>query len=102
MLASDNAVSLLVGGKNYYGWQEMSFQAGLNVIARGCEVSVGTSVTSTDFCEGLGIGEECQIKIGGKTILTGYICNKLVVLSAKVYNNNLFLIHIVPFIYCFS
>lgn len=73
MLASDNAVSLLVGGKNYYGWQEMSFQAGLNVIARGCEVSVGTSVTSTDFCEDLEIGEECQIKIGGKTILTGYI-----------------------------
>lgn len=72
----NNIVTLLVGGKKYTGWDSVQIDISFNSFARGCQLTATRQSRIASLCEGIENGLLAVVKIGGDTVLTGYIVSK--------------------------
>lgn len=68
-----NECELVVDGKAWYGWTRVEIQRGLEQLASGFSLELTTKWPGIDLPVGLREGLPCEVRLGGETVITGYI-----------------------------
>jgi len=69
----DDTVSLVVGGQALQGWQEIRIMRGLEVMPASFDLLVTERYPGEIGEVVVKPGDECQVKIGGDLVITGYV-----------------------------
>lgn len=68
-----NTCELLVDGRIYGGWLEISVERSIEQIAGSFELQLTARWPGADVAQGLREGLPCEVRLGGETVLTGYV-----------------------------
>ena len=69
-------VTLLVNGAEYSGWLDVQVEASLGSLCRAASVTATRMPGDRDLTEGISVGDAVEVRIGGDTVLTGYVTGK--------------------------
>lgn len=73
MTADINRIELLVGGQVYGGWTRVEVQRSIEQVAGGFSIGLTSRWPGVDVPVGLREGLPCELRLGGETVITGYI-----------------------------
>lgn len=68
-----NTCELLVGGRIYGGWLELAVERSIEQIAGSFDLQLTARWPGVDVTQGLREGLPCQVRLGGETVVTGYL-----------------------------
>lgn len=68
-----NACELVVDGRAYGGWKRLEVQRSIEQIAGGFILELTSRWPGVDVPVGLREGLPCEVRLGGETVITGYI-----------------------------
>lgn len=68
-----NDVALNVGGKQYAGWQSVKVMRGIESISGSFSLNVTERWANQGTPWPINEGDECSVKIGDETVITGYV-----------------------------
>lgn len=68
-----NECELVVDGKAWYGWTRVEIQRSLEQLASGFSLELTTRWPGVEIPVGLREGLACEVRLGGETVITGYI-----------------------------
>lgn len=70
--SSGDVLTLVVGGKNWQGWQRVAVTRSMDTIPANFDVQVTEKYPDAGTID-IKPGDECQVKIGNDLVITGYI-----------------------------
>lgn len=73
MTADINRIELLVGGQVHGGWTRVEVQRSIEQVAGGFSIGLTSRWPGVDVPVGLREGLPCELRLGGETVITGYI-----------------------------
>lgn len=79
-------VTLQVGGKDYAGWKSVRVTRGIESVSGSFELSVSDRWTETAAAWPIVEGDECALKVGGETVLVGYVDRRTVAFDASSHS----------------
>lgn len=68
-----DACELLVGGRLYGGWKRVAIERSIEQIAGSFELELTARWPGADVAQGLREGLSCEVRVGGETVLAGYV-----------------------------
>lgn len=72
-MSDQNICELLVDGRIYGGWVEIAVERSIEQISGSFELQLTARWPGVDVAQGLREGLPCAVRIGGETVLTGYV-----------------------------
>lgn len=69
----DDTLKLLINGKSYEGWQEISVKRSMKAISGSFTLKVIDKWAEEKVAWKIAPGDSCQVKIGSDTVITGYV-----------------------------
>lgn len=70
---NDDACELLIDGRLYGGWKRVEVQRSIEQIAGGFILEVTSRWPGVDTPQGLREGLPCEVRLGGDTVISGYV-----------------------------
>jgi len=69
------SVELIVNGKRFGGWQQLSIERGIEQLSGAFDLSVTDKWNSPigPMTADIKAGQDCEVKVSGTTVITGYI-----------------------------
>lgn len=71
-------IALLVGGRSYSGWESVAVTRGIESICGGFSLTVSERWADQREPWPIREGDECRVKIGKDTIITGYVDSRTI------------------------
>lgn len=72
-MSDANEVELVIGGRVYTGWREIDIERSIEHIAGCFRLELTDDAPGADLPVGLREGLPCEVRIGGETVITGYV-----------------------------